>query len=65
MFYREFLAGSRHLVFPLAALVLFFLVFLGVVIRLVRGIARKQSFDHLAALPLEDEAAAESTGGRA
>lgn len=63
MFYREFLAESRHLAWPLAALLLFFVFFLAVVYRLARGLATRQSFDHVAALPLEDDAVPPSRGG--
>jgi hypothetical protein len=53
--FREFLSGSPHLAGPVAALVLFFAVFLGVLFFLVRGMVRRRSFDDVASLPLEEE----------
>ena len=61
--FGEFLSGSPHLAGPVAALVIFFAVFLGVVILLVRGIVRRRSFDEVAALPLEEDGAAVRKGG--
>lgn len=63
MMFQEFLAHSRQLTWPLVALVMFFLVFLGVVIYVVRSMVRHKSFDHVASLPLEDDAPAEGEGG--
>ena len=60
--FRDFLAHSPHLAGPLVALVIFFLVFLGVVVFLVRGIVRHRSYDRIAALPLEEEIG-DKTGG--
>ena len=53
--FQEFLAQSRHLIWPLVALVIFFAAFLGVVIYLIRSVLRRQSYDHVAALPLDDD----------
>jgi len=61
--FQEFLAQSQHLTWPLAALVVFFLVFLGVVVYVVRSMLRHQKFDHVASLPLEDDAPVEGEGG--
>jgi hypothetical protein len=61
--FREFLAGSPHLAGPVVALVIFFVLFLGVLWGLVRGIARRRSFDRISALPLEEERSARAEGG--
>jgi len=62
---QEFLGRTEHLHFPLAALILFFLVFLGVVIRVVRGAVKRKSLDHVASLPLEDDDPSDAQGGPA
>jgi cbb3-type cytochrome oxidase subunit 3 len=53
--FREFLARSSHLDWPLVALVLFFGVFLGVLVLLGWSIVRRKTFDDVASLPLEDD----------
>jgi cbb3-type cytochrome oxidase subunit 3 len=61
--FQQFLQESRHLYLPAAALVLFFVVFLGVVAGIVRGMVRRRRCDHVASLPLEDDATSDSRGG--
>ena len=53
--FQQFLSESRFLHLPLAASVLFFLVFAGVIVLILRGLLKRQSFDHVAALPLDDD----------
>ena len=53
--YQEFFAGSDLLAFPLAALGIFFTVFVVVVARVVWGLHRRNRLDHLANLPLEPD----------
>jgi len=52
--YREFLAESEHLIFPTLALVVFFVSFLTVIFRLFRGWSRRDAYDRVASLPLEE-----------
>lgn len=61
--FKEFLAKSSHLEWPLAAFLLFFFVFLGVIVYVVRGIMKRQSFDREASLPLEDDEVRTNKGG--
>jgi len=61
--FQQFLAESRHLHWPLLAFVLFVLFFVGVLVYIVRGIVKRKSFDHVAALPLEDDAPDRKGGG--
>jgi cbb3-type cytochrome oxidase subunit 3 len=61
--FQEFLAKSQHLDWPLAAFVLFFLVFIGVIVHLGRGLIKKKSYDHIASLPLEDDETVNREGG--
>jgi cbb3-type cytochrome oxidase subunit 3 len=60
---QEFLAQSRHLLWPLLSLVLFFLVFIGVLVYVIRSVVRRREFDHVAALPLDDDAPLTGDGG--
>lgn len=62
--FQQFLGESRHLHLPVIALVLFFLIFVGVLVYLARGIARRKSFDHVASLPLDDDAPEGNGGSR-
>jgi cbb3-type cytochrome oxidase subunit 3 len=62
---QDFLARTEHLHFPLAALILFFLVFLGVIAWVIRGAVRRKSLDHVASLPLEEDDPIEGHGGPA
>lgn len=61
--FQQFLAESRHLHWPLLAFILFFLFFLGVLVHLTRGILKRKSLDHVAGLPLEDDATERHGGG--
>jgi cbb3-type cytochrome oxidase subunit 3 len=61
--FREFLARSSHLTWPQVALVIFFAVFLGVLGFLGWSLVRKKSFDHVASLPLADDAPERMKGG--
>lgn len=61
--FKEYLARSPHLDWPLAAFILFFLVFIGVIVYLLRGLARKKSYDDVASLPLEDDETPMHKGG--
>ena len=61
--FKEFLAKSAHLEWPLAAFLLFFLIFVGVIVYVVRGIMAKTSYDREASLPLEDDDARIEKGG--
>ena len=54
--FQQFLAESRFLDLPLAATILFFVVFAGVIAYVLRGVFKRQSFDHVASLPLEKDA---------
>jgi cbb3-type cytochrome oxidase subunit 3 len=60
---REFLSRSSHLEWPLAAFILFLGVFVGVIVYIVRGIVKRQSFDREASLPLEDDDVRIEKGG--
>jgi cbb3-type cytochrome oxidase subunit 3 len=61
--FQQFLAESRHLLWPLLALVLFLVFFVGVLVYIARGILKRKSFDHVAALPLDDDAPEQDGGG--
>jgi cbb3-type cytochrome oxidase subunit 3 len=54
--FQEFLAESRFLGLPLAATILFFLVFAAVIVTILRGVFKRKSYDHVASLPLQDDA---------
>jgi cbb3-type cytochrome oxidase subunit 3 len=60
--FQQFLAESRHLHWPLLAFILFLVFFMGVLVYIARGILKRKSFDHVAALPLDDDAP-EQDGG--
>ena len=60
---KEFLSRSEHLEWPLAAFILFLVVFVGVIAYIVRGIVKRQSFDREASLPLQDDDARIEKGG--
>ena len=53
---REFLADTPLAAFPLAAFILFFTTFVVVLAAIAVGIAKRRTFDHVAALPLEADA---------
>lgn len=61
--FQQFLAESRHLHWPLLAFILFLAFFVGVLAYIARGIIKRKSFDHVAALPLEDDAPRQDGGG--
>ena len=51
---REFLGRGADLRFPALALVVFFFAFTLVLGKLFRGWVRRESYDRVASLPLED-----------
>jgi hypothetical protein len=59
---REFLAGKALLDLPIVAMLLFLLLFLGVLLR-VASRARSESYRRMALLPLDDGDAAVRDGG--
>ena len=52
--FREFLGKSALLEFPILALVLFFIVFSIVLGKLAGGWLRRESYDRMASLPLDE-----------
>jgi len=52
--FQEFLRDTPYIAWPLAAFVLFFLTFVAVLVSVLA--TRRRNFDHVAALPLEDDA---------
>jgi hypothetical protein len=54
--FHDFFAGSDLLHWPLVALGIFFTVFVAVVIRVLVGFRKGSRMDHVASLPLEDDA---------
>ncbi len=61
MFYREWLAQSDLLFWPMLGLLIFFVAFVVVLVRLFTGRRGKNPFDAVASLPLADDDA--PTGG--
>jgi cbb3-type cytochrome oxidase subunit 3 len=61
--FQEFLRDTPLIAWPVAAFVLFFATFVGVLVAMLA--ARRKNFDHVASLPLEDDATpANPDGGR-
>jgi cbb3-type cytochrome oxidase subunit 3 len=61
--FQEFLRDTPLLAWPIAAFVLFFTTFVGVLVAILA--TRRRNFDHVASLPLEDDAATRNPeGGR-
>ncbi len=54
--FQEFLAESRFLGLPTAVTILFFLIFVAVIVVILRGVFKRKSYDHVASLPLQDDA---------
>lgn len=60
--FQQFLSESPLIVWPLAAFGIFFATFLVVCVYLAAGAVRKKNFDHVAHLPLEDDASGSARG---
>jgi hypothetical protein len=63
MMFQQYLSGSNLLLLPLIGLVLCFMAFVGVVVRLLVGLRHGETVDHLAALPLEEDVDAGAAAG--
>ena len=57
--FSDWFAQSDLLVWPLVALGIFFIAFVAVLVRLAVGLRRGTRYDHVAALPLEEESSPE------
>jgi cbb3-type cytochrome oxidase subunit 3 len=55
--YQEFYAKSEHLIWPLVGLVIFVLMFVGVLAYVFLGLRDKDKVAEIAALPLADDTA--------
>lgn len=55
--YQEFYANSEHLIWPLVGLVIFVLMFVGVLAYVFLGLRDKDKVAEIAALPLADDTA--------
>jgi cbb3-type cytochrome oxidase subunit 3 len=55
--FQEFYAQSEHLIWPLVGLLIFFLLFVGVLVYVFFGLRDKDKVDKIAALPLADDSA--------
>ena len=53
--YQEFYANSEHLIWPLVGLLLFVLMFVGVLAYVFLGLRDQDKVDEIAALPLADD----------
>jgi len=56
--FQDYFAGSDHLIWPLVGLLIFVLLFVGVLAFVFLGLRDKQKLASLAALPLADDTAA-------
>jgi cbb3-type cytochrome oxidase subunit 3 len=59
--FQEYFADSEHLIWPLVGLVIFVLLFVGVLAYVFLGLRDKDKVDEIAALPLFEDSA---TDGR-
>ena len=57
--YQEYLSRSDHLIWPLIGLLIFVLLFVGVLAYVFLGLRDKSKVDEIAALPLADDTAAD------
>jgi len=57
--FQEYFAGSEHLMWPLAGLLIFVLLFVGVLAYVFFGLRDRDRVDALAALPLAEDTYAE------
>ena len=55
--YQEYLSKSDHLIWPLIGLLIFVLMFVGVLAYVFLGLRDKDKVDEIAALPLADDTA--------
>jgi cbb3-type cytochrome oxidase subunit 3 len=55
--FQEFYAQSEHLIWPLVGLLIFVLLFVGVLAYVFFGLRDKDKVDKIAALPLADDSA--------
>lgn len=53
--FREFYANSDHLIWPTLGLLIFSVIFIGVLAYVFLGLRDKQKIDEIAALPLEPD----------
>ena len=55
--FQDYFAQSDHLIWPLIGLIIFVLLFVGVLAYVFLGLRDKDKVDELAALPLADDSA--------
>jgi cbb3-type cytochrome oxidase subunit 3 len=58
--FQEFFAKSDHLIWPLLGLVIFVLIFIGVLAYVFLGLRDRDKIDAIAALPLESDSGVDS-----
>ena len=57
--FQDYFAQSDHLIWPLVGLVIFVLLFVGVLAYVFLGLRDKDKVDEIAALPLADDSTAD------
>ena len=57
--FQEFYAGSNLMIWPLIGLLIFVLLFVGVLAYVFLGLRDKEKVDEIAALPLADDSTAD------
>jgi len=58
--FQEYFADSEHLIWPLVGLVIFVLLFVGVLAYVFLGLRDKDKVDEIAALPLFEDSATDN-----
>lgn len=55
--FQDYFANSNHLIWPLIGLIIFILLFVGVLAYVFLGLRDKEKVDEIAALPLAEDSA--------
>lgn len=58
--FQDFFAKSDHLIWPLLGLIIFVLIFIGVLAYVFLGLRDREKIDAIAALPLEPDSGVDS-----
>ena len=58
--FQDYFAQSDHLIWPLIGLMIFVLLFVGVLAYVFLGLRDKEKVDEIAALPLEEDSATDN-----
>ena len=61
--FQEFYARSEHLIWPLVGLIIFVVIFVGVLAFTFLGLRDRKKIDEIAAMPLDDTSTPDHTDG--